>query len=243
MTFSTDAAVIKVTKTGESDRIVTFLTREKGVLKAFAKSADRPKNKLHSGTNLFCCGNYTFYDNGKTLNISECEVKEIFYNLRKDIKVLSLAQYFCALSSELSPVEDNAENCYRLLLNSLYFLTDGKHDINVMKSVFELRLISEAGYMPYLVACKDCGVFETSSMSFDFGSGILKCENCCDRNIRLYPLEVISAMRHIVYSDLPKLFTLNVSKNNVPALNYLTENYLLSKVQHTFATLDFYNSL
>ncbi|MCD7827055.1 MAG: DNA repair protein RecO [Clostridiales bacterium] len=243
MTFNTDAIVLKIVKTGESDRLITFLTRDRGVLKAFAKAAGRPKNKLHMSTNLFCYGHFTFYEGTKALQVRECELSETFFNLQNDISRLAAAQYFNELIIETAPVSGNAEEYMRLLLNSLYFLAQGKRDTRILKSVFELRLVSIIGYMPSLVACAECGKFESDPMYFNESTGELFCNECRKIGSTEYPLEVISAMRHIVYSDLNRLFTLKVSEANISKLNFATEKYLISKVQKNFNSLEFYKSL
>ena len=108
MTFSSDAIVLKITKTGESDRLLTLLTRDRGIVKAFAKAADRPKNKLHMSTNLFCYGRFTFYEGVKSTKVEECDLNETFYSLQTDIGKLALAQYFNELMIESAPVETDA---------------------------------------------------------------------------------------------------------------------------------------
>lgn len=243
MTFNTDAVVLKIVKTGESDRLITFLTKDRGILKAFAKAADRPKNKLHMSSNLFCWGNFTFYEGSKALRVTECDLEETFYSLRNDIKKLALAQYFNELLMEAAPVEAPAEDFLRLYLNTLYFLSEDKKDAHILKPLFELRLISIAGYMPNLIACSNCGEFETDTMYFDFSDGELYCENCKKTGAYPYPLDVISAMRHIVFSPLQKLFTLKASKDTLSSLNQVTEKYIKIKLQKSFKTLDFYNSI
>ena len=243
MTFNTDAVVLKIVKTGESDRLITFLTKDRGILKAFAKAADRPKNKLHMSSNLFCLGNFTFYEGSGALRVTECDLEETFYSLRNDIKKLALAQYFNELIIEAAPAESPAEDFLRLYLNTVYFLSENKKDIKVLKPLFELRLISIAGYMPNLVACAGCGEFETETMYFDFYDGELYCENCKKTGVYPYSLEVISAMRHIVFSPLEKLFTLKASPDALESLNEATEKYIKIKLQKSFKTLDFYNSI
>lgn len=243
MTFNTDAIVLKIVKTGESDRLVTFLTRDRGIIKAFAKAADRPKNKLHMSTNLFCYGNFTFYEGAKATKVEECDLNETFFGLQKDIETLALAQYFNELIIETAPVEADSNEYMRLLLNSLYFLAKGEKDSKLLKSVFEMRLACIIGYMPSLVACKECGEFETDYMFFDEHTGELFCKNCSENHGKRYSLETISEMRHIVFSELNKLFTLTMSEKNIPQLNSATENYLLNVVQKKFKSLDFYKSI
>ena len=243
MTFSSDAIVLKITKTGESDRLMTLLTRDRGIVKAFAKAADRPKNKLHSSTNLFCYGRFTFYEGVKSTKVEECDLNETFFGLQSDIEKLALAQYFNELTIETAPVETDANEYMRLLLNSLYFLANDKKNPRILKALFELRIASISGYMPSLVACAECGDFETEPMYFNTETGELYCCVCKGAGTHAYPLEVISAMRHIVFSETDKLFSINVSENSIHLLQAVAEKYLMSVVRKKFRTLDFYKSM
>lgn len=243
MTFNTDAIVLKIVKTGESDRLLTLLTRDRGIIKAFAKAANRPKNKLHMSTNLFCYGSFTFFEGAKSIKVEECDLNETFYALQNDIVRLSLAQYFNELMIEAAPKETEASEYLRLLLNSLYFLAEGKRDYRLLKSVFEMRFASIIGYMPSVVACKVCGEFETDPMFFNTETGELFCKNCHGKNTDEYSLEVISGIRHIVFSPLERLFTLQMSESEIGRLGYASEKYLSGVVQKKFKTLDFYKSM
>lgn len=243
MTFNTDAIVLKIVRTGESDRLITFLTRDRGVIKAFAKAAERPKNKLHMSTNLFCYGNFTFFESPKSIKVEECDLIETFFGLQKSIEALSLAQYFNELIIEAAPRETEANEYLRLLLNTLYFLSENKKDMRLLKPVFELRLSSIIGYMPSLVACKTCGAFETDPMYFNESTGELFCCDCKANNAFRCPLEVITSMRHIVFSELNKLFTLQISEQNIPLLDTTCEKYLINSVGKNFKTLDFYKAM
>ncbi len=243
MTFSADAIVLKITKTGESDRLLTLLTRDRGIIKAFAKAADRPKNKLHMSTNLFCYGRFTFYESVKSTKVEECDLNETFFALQSDIGKLALAQYFNELMIEAAPVETDANDYLRLLLNSLYFLANDKKNPRILKALFELRLASLSGYMPSLVACAECGEFETEPMYFNHYTGELYCCVCKVNGTTAYPLEVISAMRHIVFSETDKLFSLIVSDSSLHLLESVAEKYLTSVLKKDFNTLKFYKSI
>ena len=243
MTFTTDAIVLKITKTGESDRLLTLLTRDRGIIKAFAKAADRPKNKLHMSTNLFCYGRFTFYEGVKSTKVEECDLNETFFGLQQDITKLALAQYFNELMIESAPVETEANEYLRLLLNSLYFLANDKKNIHILKSLFELRLASLIGYMPSLIACSECGEFETDPMYFNEMTGDLFCCNCKGTETNRYPLDVISAMRHAVFSEFDKMFSLSIKTSSVHLFESVAEKYLMSVLRKNFKTLNFYKTI
>ncbi|MGN1021864.1 MAG: DNA repair protein RecO, partial [Lachnospiraceae bacterium] len=54
--FEVTGMVIEVRPIGEYDRRVVLLTRERGKISAFAKSARKPTAPLHGTTDLFAFG-------------------------------------------------------------------------------------------------------------------------------------------------------------------------------------------
>ena len=66
----------------------------------------------------------------------------------------------------------------RLLLNTLHLLCKGTKPLVQIKAVFELRALSISGYMPNILACANCGTYETPVMYFDVDGGCIYCENC-----------------------------------------------------------------
>ena len=59
MQINTDGLVIMERTVGESDRLVTLLTREEGIIRAFSPLAKTLKSKQGSATQLLCCLLYT----------------------------------------------------------------------------------------------------------------------------------------------------------------------------------------
>ncbi len=245
MTFKTDGIVIKEGATGEQDRIVTVLTRDRGVIKAFANGARNPKNKNVSSTGLLCYSDFLINKTQKGVYvIREATAKEVFFSLRSDIVRLSLAQYFAELTYELSPREENSGEYLSLLLNSIYLLAQGKRNLRQIKAVLEMRMLSIAGYMPGVVACGNCGSFESEIMFFSTVTGELFCENCkpLEKTVRL-PLGVVTAIRHICFSESPKIFSFTLPDESIALLSAVTEKYLRNITARRYKTLDFFNMM
>ena len=238
--FTVDGLVIRVTVTGESDRIVWVLTRSRGLIRAFAKGARGTKSKLHGGTALFAYCDFSFYEKNNVFNVTEAQIKEVFFQFRDSFEKVTAAQYFCEVMLHNVPETTDEDFYLRLMLNSLHFLCGDKKPWLLVKSVFELRFACEAGYMPSLVACDFCGEYETDRMYFDCREGRLFCARCGDsRNLPRVPLSVISAMRHIVYSPFERCFAFDLAEECLPILNQLTERYLANSLQQRFKTLDY----
>lgn len=249
MKFSTDGLIIRENHIGESDRVVSILTRDKGVLSAFVTGALKPKSKNAAGTALLSYSTFLITKAKEHYRVSESEVHSVFFGLRADIERLSLAQYFCELCRNLIPEEsDESEDFLRLVLNSLSFLEKGEADLYLIKAITELRLLTIAGFMPDLVGCKVCGMDSAQKMYLDINGGEITCETC--RSVSADLSEVVeldrttfTAMRHIVYSDFNKLYSFSVPPAHAKYLSSVTERYLLSQTGFKLKTLEFFHSL
>ena len=242
--FTIDGVVIKTSVTGESDRIVWVLTRDRGIIRAFAKGARGTKSRLHSGTSLFCYCDFTFSEKNNVYNVSEALIKEVFFDLRKSMVTLTLSQYFCEVLMKCVPEKCEEEIYLRLLLNSFHFLCKGTKPDLLVKSVFELRLACVAGYMPSLIACNNCSEFESASMYFSCADGSLFCDDCGKgMAIPKVSLPVISAMRHICFSEFSRIFSFELQGTSLDTLNRLTENYLKAVLGQDFRLLEYFNDI
>lgn len=243
--FTTEALVIKEMNVGESDRLVTLFTRDYGIIRAFAAGAKSIKSKKGAATSLLTYSSFTILKKKDTYKIYEAAPIRIFFGAGSEIEVLSLAQYFCELCGVLvsSGVPDG--EFLRLILNSLHFLTKEKRYPSLIKAITELRAAALSGFMPDLVACGGCGKFEDDIMYFDISGGRLFCADCKGETADLTPLDrtLLSAMRHIVYSEFSRLYSFTVPNESAKRLSEITGKYITVQTDHRFAALDFYNSV
>ena len=154
-TIVTPGLVLKETRYKESDRILTILTPELGVISASAQSSLRLKNKLFSACGLFCYSEFVLLPGRNMYTVREAEVRNVFHGISSTIEGMSLAMYLAEMAAALSPTGEEAAKELRLLLNCLYMISEGKTDLHVVKAVFELRTMSECGFLPQLVCCKN----------------------------------------------------------------------------------------
>ncbi|MCQ2478515.1 MAG: DNA repair protein RecO [Clostridia bacterium] len=244
MKFTTDALVIKEMNIGDNDRLVTLLSKEYGVIKAFAAGAKSIKSKKGSATGLLSYSNFLIEKKSDTYKIREATPNKIFFGAGDDIEILSLAQYFCELSAVLGPYGDGSEEFLRLILNSLHFLTENKKNPTVIKAITELRIAVISGYAPSLLACDSCGKTDENIMYFKLTDGVILCDNCKSGDMcRKINRTVLDAMRHIVYSKFENLYSFEIPQNQANILSEVTEKYICIQSEHHFKTLEFYKSI
>lgn len=240
--INTDGLIIREKSSGEQNRTVTVLTREYGLIRAYVYGAKKIGSRTGAATQLFAFSDLGIAERRGSYIIEAAKPKEVFFNLRNDVKKIALAQYFAELTETLAPEKENTEEYLKLILNSLMLLMEEKRDEKLIKSVFELSILSLSGYMPNIVACEICGKYEDDYMFFDTSNGNIFCDSCGNFGMKV-PVSVISAVRYIVLSDRQKIFNFNLNESNLETLSQLTEKYTLSMLQRKFRTLDFYHLL
>ena len=245
MRIQTKGLILTEQSVGESDKLVTVLTESDGIIRCFAKNAKNINSNLCVGTQSLCYSRLSIFKGRDKYIIDQAESLSVFYELRLDIEKLALAQYFCELMINIVPEGAETVPYLRLILNSLYFVANGKRPMPLIKAVFELRLLSLAGFMPNLVCCDKCKIYESKLMYFSKAEGTLLCDSCYKGGENYIPLSIgaLTSMRHSIYADFEKIFSFNVTGTALQEFSCAAEQYLIYTVGRHFASLDFYNTM
>lgn len=249
MQIKTQGIVIREVSVGEADKMITILTQDLGVISGYVRGAKKFQNKQTAATGLLCYARFDLFEKNGRYIVDGADAIELFYGVREDVERLSLGGYFAELARYISEDGEVPEGFLRFMLNTLHLLSKGKRPLLQLKSVFELRTLSMAGFMPDLVACCDCGRFEGEGMRFYPLGGVLRCENCAEKAAAENDLPmilspaVVAAMRHILYSEEKRLFSFTLTGEALKALNRVTERYLIVQLGRSFKTLDFFHNI
>lgn len=247
MQTATDALVLRERKLDEQDRLLTLLSAEQGIITAYAKGAGRMKGSMAGATELLCYSHFVLFQNRERCFADRAEANTLFFGIRGNLEKLTLATYFAQLCCELIPENEPAAEELRLMLNTLYYLEQGKLPPLQLKAILELRLLTLTGYMPDLIACRECGgLSEDGVVLFDPMGGSVCCPACAPQGaVGLIPLPpgVFAAMRHIIYCDFEKLFGFKLGEENLPLLADAVERYLLCQVERILPALNFYKTI
>ena len=243
----TEGIVIRERAYGESDKFADVLTKEDRVIEMSVKRARKINGNSGSSTQLFAYSKFCCTEKGSSYIFNSAEPIHIFYGLRKDYEALALACYFAdVIRSCITPAKCRPD-IMRLLLNCLSFLEEDKRPKAMLKSIFEMRLMSDIGFMPDIVGCSCCGSYEPEEAYFDMNGGRFVCGDCLagepDRDTIKISKYVLEAVRHIVLTDFNRLFNFRVSDKTQDVLSVLTEKYLLIHLDREFHTLNYYRSL
>ncbi len=237
--------VLREYAVGENGKFIDILTQENGVISLTVRGARKINGKSGSSTQLFAYSEFCYSENGDYRILNSSEPIRIFYKLRNSLTKISLASYFAEVVRFCAePQPDN--DILRLFLNTLHFLENDLRDEKMLKAIFELRLMSEIGFMPDVTICQKCGAFEPHELFFSIRESCFYCKDCFSGNPDEWykiNISVLSAMRHILLTDFNRLYNFRTSENTMNTLSDVAEKYLLFRLERNFRTLSFYKSL
>jgi DNA repair protein RecO (recombination protein O) len=247
----TEGIVLKERISGESDKFIDVLTKDMGIIEISVRAARKINGKSGSATQLFAYSKFCINQRRDCFGLNSAEPIHIFYGLRSSLTGIALASYFADVI-RFCCVEEKSHNSdvLRLFLNTLHFLEKNLRSEQQLKSIFEFRLMTEIGYMPDVVACRVCGMYEPEEPVFVVGDGSIYCHECYggikdESNSGFFKirLPVLNAVRHIVFADFDRLFNFRVSDEVMQQLSVISESYITAHLERSFGTLEFYKSI
>jgi DNA repair protein RecO (recombination protein O) len=174
-----EGIVLRVVDYGESDRIVTLLTRERGKLGAFARGARASKRRFSGLLEPFTLLSAELTDRrGDLLGLESASALRAHGGIRTDLARIAVAGYATELTSELVRDAEPHPALFELLAELLAALDAGPARPASLRA-FELGALAAAGYMPRLDVCARCGAgLPERPVRFDPGDGGLLCAGC-----------------------------------------------------------------
>lgn len=159
---------------GEKDRLITFLTKERGRLRAVARGSRKISSKMAGSLepfNLVRCWLHI----GKTFDIiKNVELKRTFPNVIKDIEIYMTAIKMVEFIQTIVQENDENEDIFKLLLGVLTAL-DRYDNLNSIKIFFWINALILIGYRMRLDRCI-CGREDIKYFSPSMGGAI--CVDC-----------------------------------------------------------------
>ena len=189
--YQTEVIVIKKTKLGEADSILTFFTPRLGKIQGFARSLRKPKSKMAGHLELLTHSTVSFSrGRGNIDTITGAQTINTFLPLRNDLWLTSCGLYVAELVHQFTAEYQENLPIFQLTLETLARLCQAENKELVLR-YFELHLLEYAGYRPQLRECVICHkTLEQNTNYFSPAAGGLLCPACNSSHPFSYPLSV-----------------------------------------------------
>lgn len=245
MFYITKGLILRETEYKDNDKLLNILTEDMGVITAKARGVKRKNSPLRSGCQLLGYSEFTLFEKNGFYTVNEAEPLQLFMGLRSDIELLSLGSYFAQVLEAVAAEDHNNPELLSLGLNCLYALDKKMRPQELVKAVFELRVLMLSGYTPELEGCSACGT--PDARRFYYLEGGLLCDSCrqisAAGNFRTLSDGVLDAMRYILECEKNRMFSFSLPDKLMKELSDVTEEYLICQLDQSFSSLNFYKRL
>jgi DNA repair protein RecO (recombination protein O) len=171
----TEGVVLKSFPYGEADLIVTYLTRDYGIAKAFAKSPRKIKSRF--GSSLEPCTHARISLRGREdaalPRLTQSDIIRPYQSLRENYKCFMKLSGMLELTVNFLPEGEPNPAAFRLLLQVASMMEEDCSDLNSL--LYKIRFLKLAGYSPRLKGCARCG---KAGKKFYVSHGSIICEQC-----------------------------------------------------------------
>jgi DNA repair protein RecO (recombination protein O) len=223
LSHATPAIVLRTRPFGESDKIVSLLTKDFGKISGIAKGAMRSRKRFVNSLEPFALVNLRFQDrpHSNLAFILTADLTVGYRQLVNSLETISHAAYLVEITDGL--IGEREESCavYQHLSGSLRYLEEHGTSLRFLTS-FELKLLRLVGYQPALDRCRRCGKEPLEHVVFSWyfsplDGGIL-CDSCAASRRETLPLgakavEILATLQS-ENNDLPAPFSLPLSVIN-----------------------------
>ncbi len=181
--YKTRAIAIKSINLSESDRLVTFMTENHGKVKCVAKGARKIKNQFWAALEPMSLIHLIYFgkEHQSLFRLNHSDIIESFQTIRDDFDKLYTGIYFLDLIDAMILEGHREVKVFSLLHQSLAALNQ-QSELEPLRRLFEIRLLSLAGYQPQLEHCVLCRKAPQNGLiSFSYAHNGILCNSCCRR--------------------------------------------------------------
>ncbi len=227
-TYQTEAIVIKKTKLGEADTILTLYTPHLGKIQGFGKSLRKTKSKMAGHLELLTHSQIALARGRNIDTITGAQTIDSFLPIKSDLELTSCALYATELVNQFAAADVEDHPIFQLLLATMQRLCEENNSELVLR-YFELQLLGEVGYRPQLEQCVACHKpLKESTNSFSPGAGGMVCANCRPSQPFSYPLsrEAQKALRSLQSGDYESVSGMTLTPELSHQLEVVIRNYI-----------------
>jgi DNA repair protein RecO (recombination protein O) len=181
--YQAHVVILKQSKFGEFDKVLTIYSSEFGKLRTVARGACRPGSRLGGNVEPLTYS-LLMLAKGRNLDIvTQSQCIDGFAALKTDLWRTSCALYILDLVDSFTVQNNENKDIFNLLIETLHHLGEKDDDGEILLRYFELNLLHYLGYRPQLYRCIVCNTLLRSVLNyFNPGLGGVVCPSCRENN-------------------------------------------------------------
>lgn len=225
--YKTQAIIINRLNLGESDRILTLFSPERGKIRAICKGSRKTKSKYGGHTELFSLTDFVISE-GKNLDIiSDANMVKNYLADSPDMDKIKTIYYFAEVIDKLLPDDTANRDIYELFLYCLANIHE--FDSRLLQLIFIAKLLKILGIYPELNNCVKCEAKpDTDEIYFSKGAGGIVDKACSFHfeDSQATDQDTIKLWRFVADSSFSAVERLNLTDSLIAATSTLANEYI-----------------
>ena len=153
-TYKATGITLKSMPMGESDRLLTILTKEHGLVRAVTPGARKPKSSLRAISTAFVVGDLLIVKGRSLDKLIQADCRASFPGLSRDLGKLTAAQYLAELALSQALSQTPQEELFTLLNHHLNQIAQRPPDETLSGLVHGIfQFLTVAGVVPQVQYC------------------------------------------------------------------------------------------
>jgi len=243
--IKTEAVVLKTFDLRETSRIAVFFSKDEGKISGVLKGIRKDSRKFGSSVDRFSVNDIVYYQyrNSDLHLISQCDLKEFYYPLRKDLKKSMAATYALELVYKIMPSEEKNLRVYQLMKDFLESLRESD-DVDHLVHAFQIKILLHSGFRPHLDACVRTRKKIIGKALFSIKDGGLVSVGEPVTAKDAYPISpgTTASIQHIENNDWEKCLRLKLTSVIRKELKYILNNFLVFHLGKQIKSARFVNN-
>ena len=223
------AIVLKRQKLRETSVLATLYTKDFGKISGVMKGVRGVQNKSVNFLEPFTLCEIVFYKNkrGGLYTISQCDLIDYFFEIRTDYDRIIHALYFIDLLDAVTQAEDNNNDLFELIHESLKALKVLKKP-GPVKSIYEIKTLILSGFKPRVDSCIACGSSIEEKAKFSSKFGGLICYKCFAKDNLSHDIfkGTLASILHIEKSDFDSVWRLDMTSKVRRQLSHILDDFI-----------------
>ena len=226
----------------ESDRMISILTQDEGVISVCASGAAKASSPFSYSTQPLMLCDFVLSKTRDYYYLRDAEIIEPFQAVQEDIERLTASAHLLEITADVCVDHESCKAIYPLLMHTLNALAKKEKDYRLIVSIFEWKVPDLLGFCSDLSVC-NCG--ETNSKeygAFSFSHCRLYCRKstCLTKagNYQLLSPGCVDALVYIYSAPISKLFSFTVTPKILEEMSRITRRYLSDRLEKKYARMD-----
>jgi DNA repair protein RecO (recombination protein O) len=198
-----EAIVLHTYPSRERDKLVVFLTPERGKLRGFAYGARSLRSRYGAALEPLAKINVSFLEkeNEEALRLDGAELIRSLFPAQQNLRASFAATYLAESVDVFAQPDEPSALLYRLLDSCCDALLS-EIDPRIVVGYFEIWILKLQGIFPSIKECHECGAPFEGPLYFDERRAGFVCDLCMDRNSEILPNDVRDALVKITRANV-----------------------------------------